>query len=144
MSQEVYFQDDESLDDCHNSHCGDNNNNDEDDAWLVESTVYSDCNDFGSRVHHQDKFPDALLYNPYDILMPRVKEQVSIVAASKNCRERGVAVEQALDKLISDDKANLASEKPPPIGGVVSSCPFSVQCATIDERSTAQEEGFAQ
>jgi hypothetical protein len=66
MSLEVYLQDDESLDDCHNSHRGDNNNNDEDDAWLVESTVYSDCNDFGSRVHHQDKFPDALFYNPYD------------------------------------------------------------------------------
>jgi hypothetical protein len=48
---------------------------------------------------------------------------VSIVAASKNCRERGVAVEQALDKLISDEKANLASEKPPPIGGLISSCP---------------------
>ncbi len=48
---------------------------------------------------------------------------MSIVAASKNCRDRGVAVEQALDKLISDEKASLASEKPPPIGGVVASCP---------------------
>ena len=57
------------------------------------------------------------------MFMPRLKELVSIFAASKNCRERGVAVEQALDKLISDEKANLASEKPPPIGGVVSSCP---------------------
>jgi hypothetical protein len=55
--------------------------------------------------------------------MPRLKELVSIFAASKNCRERGVAVEQALDKHISDEKTNLASEKPPPIGGVVSSCP---------------------
>ena len=40
--------------------------------------------DFGSRVHHQDKFLDALFYNPYDMFMPRVKEAlVSIVAASK-------------------------------------------------------------
>lgn len=124
MSQEVYLQDDESLDNCHGSHHGDDNyNDDDDDAWLVESIVDSDCIDFGSRVHHQDEFPDALFYNPYDMFMPRVKELVSIVAASKNCRERGVAVEQALDKLISDEKANLASEKPPPIGGVVSSCP---------------------
>ncbi len=123
MSQEVYLQDYESLDDCHNGHCGDNNNDDEGNAWLVECTVDSDCIDFGSRVHHQDEFPDALFFNPYDMFMPRVKELVSIVAASKNCRERGVAVEQALDKLISDEKANLASEKPPPIGGVVSSCP---------------------
>ena len=64
-----------------------------------------------------------LFYNPCDMFMPRVKELVSIVAASKNCRERGLAVEEALDKLISVEKANLASEKPPPIGGVVSSCP---------------------
>ncbi len=64
-----------------------------------------------------------LFYNPYDMFMPRVKELVSIVAASKNCRERGLAVEEALNNLISVEKANLASEKPPPIGGVVSSCP---------------------
>ena len=57
------------------------------------------------------------------MFMPRIKELVSIVAASKNCFERGVAVEQDLIKLISVEKANLASEKPPPIGGVVSSCP---------------------
>ena len=55
--------------------------------------------------------------------MPRVKELVSILAASKNHRECEVKVEQALDKLISDEKANIASEKPSPIGGVVSSCP---------------------
>jgi hypothetical protein len=125
ISQEVYLRDDQSLDNCHNSHHGDNNNDDEDDAWLVESTVDSDCIDFGSCVHHQDPFPDAaLFYNPYNMFMPQVKELVSIVVASKNCREHGVvAVEQALDKLISDEKANLASVKPPPIGGVVSSCP---------------------
>jgi hypothetical protein len=28
-----------------------------------------------------------------------------------------------LSKLISDERANLASEKPPPINGKVSSCP---------------------
>ena len=83
----------------------------------------SDSIDFGSRLHHQDKIPDALFYNPYNMFMKRVKELVSIVAASKNCHERGEAVEEALDKLISVEKANLASEKPPPIGGVVSSCP---------------------
>jgi hypothetical protein len=55
------------------------------------------------------------------MFMPRVKELVSIVAASKNCCECGVAVEQALHRLTSDEKANLASEKPPPIGGLVSS-----------------------
>ena len=46
----------------------------------------------------------------------------SIVAASKNCRDHGVAVEQALDKMISEEKDNLASEKPPPQGGVVFAC----------------------
>ena len=71
LSQEVCLQDDDSLDDCHDSHRGDNNNDHEDDAWLVKSTVDSDCIDFGSRVHHQDKSPDALCYNPYDMFMPR-------------------------------------------------------------------------
>ncbi|KAI2502158.1 hypothetical protein MHU86_12294 [Fragilaria crotonensis] len=124
MSQEVHLQH-ELCDDCHDGGSGDNyhDDDDDDDAWLIESKVDSDCIDFGSRVHHQDEFPDSLLYNPYDMFMPRVKELVSIVAASKNCRERGLAVEEALDKLISVEKANLASEKPPPIGEVVSSCP---------------------
>ena len=92
-------------------------------TMLVKSTMDSDCIDFGSRVHHQDEFSDALFYNPYDMFMPRAKELVSIVAASKNCSERGVAVEQSVDKNISDEKANLTSEKLPPIGGVASSCP---------------------
>ena len=83
----------------------------------------SDCVDFGSRVHHQDKFPDALFYNPYNMFMPRVNELVRIAAATKHYRERGEAVAQALDKLVSDEKAILASKKPPPIGGVVSSSP---------------------
>ena len=78
MSQEEYLKDD-SLDDCHDSEVDDNYNNDDDDAWLVESTVDSDCIDFGSRVHHQDEFPDALFYNPYDMFMPRVKELVRVV-----------------------------------------------------------------
>jgi hypothetical protein len=96
----VYLQDDESLDDCHDSHRGEKNNDDEVNVWLVKSTVDSDCIDFGSLVHHQDEFPDELFYNPYNMmLMPRVKELESIVAASKNCHERGVAVEQALDRL---------------------------------------------
>ena len=123
MSQEVHLQH-ELCDDCHDGGSGDNyHDDDDDDAWLIESKVDSDCIDFGSRVHHQDEFPDLLFYNPYDMFMPRVKELVSIVAASKNCRERGLAVEEALDNIISVEKANLASEKPPPIGGVVSSCP---------------------
>ena len=117
------MQDDESHDNCHDSDGGDNYNDDDDDAWFVKSTVDSDCIDFGSRVHHQDEFPVALFYNPYVMFMPRVKELVSIVAASTNRRERGEKVEQALHKLISDEKANLASQKSPPIGGVVSSCP---------------------
>ena len=50
---------------------------------------------------------------------------MSIVAASKNCGEHGVAVEQDLDTLISDDKENLTSLKPPPISGLISSCPVA-------------------
>ena len=74
----------ELCEDCHDGGSGDNyHDDDDDDAWLIESKVDSDCIDFGSRVHHQDEFPDSLFYNPYDMFMPRVKELVSIVVASK-------------------------------------------------------------
>ena len=56
--------------------------------------------------------------------MIRAKELVSIVSASKNCKERGLRVQQALDKIILDEKENLASEKPPPQGQLVSACPI--------------------
>ena len=49
----------------HDSDGGDDYNSDDTDAWHVESTMDSDCFDFGSYVHHQDEFPDALFYNPY-------------------------------------------------------------------------------
>ncbi len=52
MSQDVSLQDDESLDNNHDSHHGDKTNNDEDNAWFVKSTVDFDCIDFGSRAHH--------------------------------------------------------------------------------------------
>jgi hypothetical protein len=53
----------------------------------------------------------------------RAKELVSLVDASKFPRKRGVLVEDALDKIISTEKANIASEKPQPRGTVVSGCP---------------------
>lgn len=83
----------------------------------------SNCIDFGSCLHDQEGFPGAV-YNPHhDIIIPRAKELVCIVAASRNSRERGVAVEEALDKMISAEKENLASDQPLPQGGVVSVCP---------------------
>ena len=55
--------------------------------------------------------------------MPRSKELVSLVDDSKFPKERGVLVEEALDKMISAKKANMiASEKPPPRGTLVSGC----------------------
>jgi hypothetical protein len=83
MSQEVYLQDDESLDNCHDSHRGDKYNIYEGNAWLVKVTVDSDCIYFGSGVCHQDDFPDALFYNPYDMFMPGVKELANIVVSAK-------------------------------------------------------------
>ena len=49
----------------------------------------------------------------------------------KNYRQHGVAVKQAHDKLISEEQANLASEKPPPTGGVAE---FFVPCSDIEEK----------
>jgi hypothetical protein len=65
---------------------------------LIESPVLSDRIDFGSRFH-EDTNLGGNVYNAYDMIIPRAKELDSIIAASKNCRERGVAVERALDKM---------------------------------------------
>jgi hypothetical protein len=77
------------------------------------------------------------VYNAYDMIIPRAKELLdSIIAASKNCRERGVDVERALDKMISEEKENLASEKPPPLGSFVSSCVVGkVRKTKVSDRS---------
>ena len=117
MSQEVYLLD-ESSEDFNDIEAG----NDDNDGLLFESAVGSDIIDFGSRHQHEEDITEAV-YNPYDMIIPRAKELVSIVSASKNCRERGVAIEEALNNLISKEKENLASEKPPPRGGIVSVCP---------------------
>ena len=37
-------------------------------------------------------------------------------------QKRGALVEEAIDKIISTKKANIASEKPPPRGTLVSAC----------------------
>ena len=50
------------------------------------------------------------VYNAYDMIIPRAKELDSIIAASKNFRERGVAVERALDQMISEEKENLETK----------------------------------
>ncbi len=47
---------------------------------------------------------------------------MSLVDASKIPKERGFLVEEALDKIIFTEKANIASEKPPPRGTLVSGC----------------------
>ena len=48
---------------------------------------------------------------------------VDLVHGSKFQQERGVLVGEALDKIISIEKANIAPEKPPPRGTLVSGCP---------------------
>jgi hypothetical protein len=106
-----------------NTHVDDNDN------ILIESTsLETDCIDFGSRALHHEDVPESDHYNAYDSNMPRAKELVSLVDASKIPKERGVLVEWALDKIISTEKANMASEKPPPRGTVVSGCPVE-KCA---------------
>jgi hypothetical protein len=134
MSQEIHLPDEpildlhaghdtdfsQKFDDGHNT----NTQVDDDDDILIESTnVETDCIDFGSRALHHEDIPKSDHYNAYDMIMPRAKELVSLVDASKFPRERGVLVEEALDKIISTEKANIASEKPLPRGTVVSGCP---------------------
>jgi hypothetical protein len=59
------------------------------------------------------------------MIMLRAKElMLSLVDASRFQKDRGVLVEEALDKIISTEKAINASEKPPPRETLVSGlCP---------------------
>ena len=131
MSQEAHLQNGFS-DDGSDIDGSDNHYN---NGCLIDSPARSDHIDFGSRFHDNVNM-GGHVYNAYDMIIPRAKELVSIIAASKNCWERGVAVERALDKMISEQKENLASEKPPPLGGLVSSCAVGkVRKAKVSEWS---------
>jgi hypothetical protein len=124
MSQEVHLPDfcDEFVDNFAGEFSDDDN--DIDDGLIECTTVSPDCIDFGSRALHQEDIPISDHYNAYDRIVPRTKELLSLVAASKNPEDWcGVLVEEALDNIISIAKAKIASEKPPPKGMVVSACP---------------------
>jgi hypothetical protein len=99
MLQDIHLPD-EPLLDLHAGHESDVSDNfddehdtnrvDHDDGILVESTsLETDCIDFGSACafHHED-IPNLDHYNAYNSIMPRAKELVSLVDASKIPRER--------------------------------------------------------
>ena len=94
-----------------------------DDILLESTTVETDCIDFGSRMLYHKDAPILEHYNAYNSIMPRAKELVSLIDASKLHKERDFLVEEALDKIIFMEKANIASEKQPPGGALVSGCP---------------------
>ena len=118
MSQEAHLQNAGFSDDGSDI---DGSDDDYNNGCLIESPVRSDRIGFGSRFH-KDANLGRHVYNAYDMIIPRAKELVSIIAPSKNSQERDVAVERAPDKMISEEKENLASKKPPPLGGFFSSC----------------------
>ena len=141
MSQEIHLPE-APLNDLCSGHATDVSDNfvdvqhtnthlDDNDNILMESTsLETDCIDFGSRALHHEDIPELERYNAYDSIMPRAKELVSLVDASKSPQERGLLVEEALDKIIFTEKANMASEKPPPKGSLVSGCPVGKVCKT--------------
>jgi len=123
MTQEALILVDDSGLEHGNKHIvGEEDHNDE-DVRLIEltRTGTASCIDFGSHLHLADEF-STLTYNPYNMIIPRVKELVSIIAASENSRERGVLIERILDDLISKEKENLALQQPSTRGQVVSAC----------------------
>ena len=121
----------DNFDGCHDTNTLVHDGGDDIDDILIESTtVQTDCIDFGSRALHHECVPNSDHYNACKMIMPRAKEQVSLVDASKFPKERGVLMEEALDKIVSTEKANLASEKPPPRGRLVSGCPVGKVCNT--------------
>ncbi|KAI2501583.1 hypothetical protein MHU86_12854 [Fragilaria crotonensis] len=122
MSQEIHLPEEPLIDVCAGHETEHMNTHlDNNDNILMESTsLETDCIDFGSRALHHEDVAKLERYNAYDSIMPRAKELVSLVDASKSPHERGLLVEEALDKIIFTEKANMASEKPPPKGSLVS------------------------
>ena len=124
MSQEVYMHEPSACLDT-----GEEEDYDDKEEILDEATVENDCIDFRSRLFEENWIDGAQAhtaissYNAYEAIMPRVKELVSLVASSKNCRERGIVVEEALDHLILQEKENLAAQKPSSRGVLLSACP---------------------
>lgn len=127
MSQEIHLPN--QIDNDYSVNLDDHIDNFASDILIESATVETDCIDFGSRLLHHDEHnheEDGIqtdICNAYDIIMARAKELVSLVEASKNSKERSILVEEALDNIIANEKANLASEKPPLTGGLVSACP---------------------
>jgi hypothetical protein len=75
MSQEAHLQNGFS-DNSSDIDCSDSEDN---DGCLIEPTVGSDSIDFGSRLHDD---LGGHVYNAYEMIIPRAKELVSIIAAS--------------------------------------------------------------
>ena len=139
MSQEVHFPDEPitNIDDVENDATDDGNvvddgehsnvfldDQDVDDALIESTTIVTDCIDFGTRAIFQECTVDVNQDSKvYDAIMSRVKELVSLVEASRNTKERLTLVEGALDQIICNEKANVASEKLAPKGALVSACP---------------------
>ena len=97
---------------------------DVDNSLIESTTIENDCIDFGIRAILQEYTADVNHNNAYDTILSRVKELVSLVEASRNSKERVTLVEEALDQIFHNEKANIAPEKPAPKGTVVSACPI--------------------
>ena len=98
---------------------------DADNSLIECTTMETDCIDFGTRAIPQEEYTVEVNHsNAYNTIMSRVKELVSLIEASRNTEEKVTLVEAALDQIICNEKANIASEKPAPKGTVVSACPF--------------------
>jgi hypothetical protein len=135
--QEIYLPDDQVID-LYTGHdtdffgaCNDGNHRptladadgDDKDGVAESTTLGSDCIDFGLRALPHGDVLNYQRYSAHDTIIPRTKELVSLVDASKLPEGRGDIVADALDKMIAIEKANIASENPPLRGALVSGCP---------------------
>jgi hypothetical protein len=127
MLQKIHSPDTDITDNFDDGHDTNNlvhvNDNDIDDKLLESTTVETDCIDFGLRALYHENVPISEHYDENNSTMPRAKELVSLVDASKIPKERGFLVKEALDKIIFMENVNIASEKPPQRGTLVSGCP---------------------
>jgi hypothetical protein len=137
MSQEIYLPDDQVIH-LYTGHdtdifdaCNDGNHRatladsdgDDNDGVAESTTLESDCIDFGLRALPHEEVLNHQRHSAHDTIIPRAKELVSLVDASKLPEERRDIVADALDKMIAIEKATIASENPPLRGTLVSGCP---------------------
>ncbi|KAI2507710.1 hypothetical protein MHU86_6709 [Fragilaria crotonensis] len=129
MSQEIHLPEEPLIDAGHETEHTNTHLDDNDDILMESTSLETDCIDFGSRALHHEDVSELERYNAYDSIMPRAKELVSLVDASKAHKREVFLLRRHSTRLSSPRKPTWLL-KPPPKGSLVSGCPVGKVCKT--------------